>query len=239
MEAFPPGWNEIVSALPGASFLQTHQWAAIKAATGWQALPQVWRDSSDKVNAAALVLRRPIRLGGMAAKLCVMYVPRGPLLDWSDIPLRERVLSDLLQLARRSGAIFLKIDPEVYLGTGFAEESSAQENLAGVLLQAELGKSQWQYSQEQIQFRNTVMLDLDGTEEDWLGRMKQKTRYNLRLAQRKGVSVRLGTEADFGMLYRMYAETSLRDGFVSRPETYYRALWKTFMDQGMYQPLIA
>ena len=49
-----------------------------------------------------------------------------------------------------------------------------------------------------------------------LARMKQKTRYNLRLAQKKGVTVRAGTAADLPMLYRMYAETSVRDGFLIR-----------------------
>ncbi len=41
--------------------------------------------------------------------------------------------------------------------------------------------------------------------------MKQKSRYNIRLAERKGVTVRSGDQADIGLLYRMYAETADRD----------------------------
>ena len=66
-----------------------------------------------------------------------------------------------------------------------------------------------------------------------LARMKQKTRYNIRLAEKKGVSVRDGTVEDFPMLYKMYAETSVRDGFVIRDQDYYRTVWKTF-----YKPSI-
>jgi lipid II:glycine glycyltransferase (peptidoglycan interpeptide bridge formation enzyme) len=69
--------------------------------------------------------------------------------------------------------------------------------------------------------------------------MKPKTRYNIRLAERRGVQVRQGTAADLGLLYRMYAETSVRDGFVIRGEDYYRAAWTTFLEAGLAEPLIA
>ncbi len=59
--------------------------------------------------------------------------------------------------------------------------------------------------------------------------MKQKTRYNIRLAEKKGVTLRIGTPDDFDMLYKMYAETSVRDGFVIRDEEYYKTVWQLFM----------
>jgi len=74
-----------------------------------------------------------------------------------------------------------------------------------------------------------VLVDLAASEEEMLARMKQKTRYNVRLAERKGVTVRVGTEVDLPMLYKMYAETSVRDEFVIREEGYYRTVWQTFM----------
>ncbi len=62
--------------------------------------------------------------------------------------------------------------------------------------------------------------------------MKQKTRYNIRLAEKKGVSLRVGKLEDLGMLYKMYAETSVRDGFVIRDEDYYKTVWQSFMAGG-------
>ena len=71
--------------------------------------------------------------------------------------------------------------------------------------------------------------------------MKQKTRYNVRLAMKKGVSLRIGTMEDLGMLYKMYAETSVRDGFVIRDEGYYKTVWTLFMNSSepTCEPLIA
>jgi peptidoglycan pentaglycine glycine transferase (the first glycine) len=232
-------WNDKIAHLPGASILQTQEWAEIKRITGWEAFPQLWRDEAGEICAAAMVLERTVGPRRLPLKARVLYIPRGPLMDWQDISLRRRVLDDLQALAHKRGAIFLKMDPEVMLGWGIPGGADGAENPSGHEITSELKTRGWLFSDEQIQFRNTVILDLQGGEDEWLARMKQKTRYNLRLAQRKGVSVRVGTLADLGTLYTMYAETSLRDGFVIRPETYYRTVWKTFIEQGICAPLIA
>jgi len=69
--------------------------------------------------------------------------------------------------------------------------------------------------------------------------MKQKTRYNVRLAEKKGVKLRVGKLEDIPLLFKMYAETSIRDGFVIRDEDYYRVVWGTYMKQaeGVINPL--
>jgi len=154
-----------------------------------------------------------------------MYVPKGPALDYGDEGLLQRVLADLEEIARRARALFIKIDPDVR-----AEETAVIETLR---------RHGWVPSREQIQFRNTVLLDLTRTSEEMLAAMSQKTRYNVRLAERKGVTVRKGSLADLHLLYRMYAETAARDGFVIRPETYYHDAWGSFIKAGLAQPLIA
>jgi peptidoglycan pentaglycine glycine transferase (the first glycine) len=69
--------------------------------------------------------------------------------------------------------------------------------------------------------------------------MKQKTRYYIRLAEKKGVIVRQAAKEDFHLLYQMYAETAERDHFIIRTEEYYTDLWTQFMDQQMAVGLIA
>ncbi len=231
----PDGWNDQIAALPGAHVLQTREWAEVKAANGWQPIYCLWPAAGAGLQAAALVLERAVS----PLRLKVLYVPRGPLLEWSDPQIRDMVLDDLQQLARSRRAIFLKIDPEVQSGTGIPGDAEASPCSEGISVQAGLEKRGWRFSSEQIQFRNTVWIDLCHNEDERLARLKQKWRYNLRLAQRKGVSVRLGTENDLPGLYRMYAETSVRDGFVIRPEEYYVNVWRTFMRQGMATPLVA
>jgi lipid II:glycine glycyltransferase (peptidoglycan interpeptide bridge formation enzyme) len=230
-------WNSVLATFPEAHFLQTSQWAEIKAQVGWQPIYRTWDEQ-----AAALILLRSISIGGLAARLRVMYLPKGPLLrDWADEGLRHQVLDDLIKLARQKGAIFLKMDPDVPLGTGIPGTTGECPNPLGAAVLQDLAALGFRYSAEQIQFRNTVLLDLTPPEDELLARMKQKTRYNIRLAARKGVTVRPGTSADLGMLYRMYAETSLRDGFTIRGEGYYHHVWETFMaqDEPSCHPLIA
>jgi peptidoglycan pentaglycine glycine transferase (the first glycine) len=231
MEPFrgsPLEWNTLITGLPDPHLLQTWEWSQVKAAFGWQPHPVVWTDAG-QIRAAGMLLRRRVPMQGFAARLSLVYIPKGPLLDWEDAGLRKSVLDDLRAYAKRQGAIFLKMDPDVELGWGVPGSQTAREEPFGRLLQSELQGRGWRYSPEQIQFRNTVLVDLSLTEEQLLGSMKQKTRYNVRLAERKGVRIRPGFESDFPLLYRMYAETAARDGFVIRDEAYYQMVWGTFM----------
>ncbi|NOY99334.1 MAG: peptidoglycan bridge formation glycyltransferase FemA/FemB family protein [Chloroflexi bacterium] len=229
-------WNSLISQLPDPHFLQTWEWSQVKAKYGWEAMPFVW-DDDGQVVAAAMVLKRAVPLRGFAARLSVLYVPKGPLMDWENESLRERVLGDLQDFAKRQGAIFVKIDPDVRLGTGIPGGEDDVIDNGGQAVMSALTRRGWLFSSDQIQFRNTVMLDLSPSEDEMLKRMKQKTRYNIRLAGRKGVSVRVGGREDWPMLYGMYAETSLRDGFAIRDENYYRTVWETFAEAA--EPLIA
>ena len=192
-------------------------------------------------SAAALILKRQILRNGFAARLSILYSPKGPLLDWSNKFLRDSVLNDLQAFAKKAGAIFLKMDPDLVLGTGIPSSEDDLTDNSGQVVISELKRRSWRYSSDQIQFKNTVLIDLTLSEEELLARMKQKTRYNIRLAEKKGVSLRVGKPEDFGMLYKMYAETSVRDGFVIRDESYYRTVWKIFMDSNepTCEPLIA
>jgi lipid II:glycine glycyltransferase (peptidoglycan interpeptide bridge formation enzyme) len=232
-------WNALISSLPGAHLLQTWQWGQVKVPNGWQPERWAWRNAQGNVAAAAQVLQRDLGIAGLATRLRVLYVPRGPVCDWQDATLRRQVLDDLGQLAQQRGAIFVKIDPEVYLGMGVPGQPDASENEVGHAVLADLQVRGWHLSDEQIQFRNTMWVDLRPDLDSLLARMKQKTRYNIRLAERKGVTVRLAGLADLANLYRMYAETSARDGFVIRDQEYYLSVWSTFMRSGMAEPLVA
>jgi lipid II:glycine glycyltransferase (peptidoglycan interpeptide bridge formation enzyme) len=188
-----------------------------------------------------LILKRQVISNGFAARLSILYAPKGPLLDWTNESLRNRVLDDLQSFAKKQGAIFLKMDPDVVLGTGIPKGEDDVIDNDGQAVISDLKRRGWRYSLDQIQFKNTVIIDLKASEEEILARMKQKTRYNIRLARKKGVMVRIGTLKDLAILYEMYAETSMRDGFVIRDEGYYRTVWQMFMssEEPTCEPLIA
>ena len=247
-------WDQLISSLPNPHFLQTYEWAQVKSKYGWKPIYLAWSDKSfqfytseqldlldqSNIQAACLVLKRTVSLFGLF-QANVLYAPKGPLLNWNDGSLRNRVLDDLQSFARKQGDIFLKIDPDVWLGTGIPESEDSREDNGGQTAMSELKRRGWRYSSDQIQFKNTLLIDLSASEDEMLARMKQKTRYNVRLAEKKGVTVRIGAQADLPMLYKMYAETSVRDGFVIRDEGYYRMVWESFMQSAepTAEPLIA
>jgi peptidoglycan pentaglycine glycine transferase (the first glycine) len=207
-------WNAALTALPGRHVLQTWEWGQFKRRWGWT--PRYLL--SPQSDAAALVLRRTVS----PLKLSILYVPKGPALDYANAATVDRVLGDLVDLARRERAIFIKIDPDL----------PAPDQLI-------LGDRGWRFSAGQIQFRNTMLIDLAPPEDQLLAAMKPKTRYNVRLAEKKGVTTRSGDLTDLDLLYTMYAETAQRDGFIIRPIDYYRDAWGSFIQSGLAQPLIA
>ncbi|MEK7276060.1 MAG: peptidoglycan bridge formation glycyltransferase FemA/FemB family protein, partial [Chloroflexota bacterium] len=234
----PQHWDSALASLPSAHLLQSWQWGEFKTRYGWSARRMLWLAadltvlkrpirSNDEPLAAAQILKRTL------GPFSILYVPKGPCLDWTDADLVARVLSDLESLARRERAIFIKIDPDIVLGYSHT----------GTLSDVEVPTlpHPWFPSSTQIQFRNTVHLDLTKSEDELLAAMKQKTRYNIRLAERKGVIVRAPSPADapLDLLYRLYAETSVRDGFVIRHAGYYRDAWGSFIHSGRAQPFIA
>jgi peptidoglycan pentaglycine glycine transferase (the first glycine) len=216
-------WNAALANLPAAHVLQTWEWGAFKSCYGWQPTRCLWLED-DRPRAAASTLTR--HLGRWLA--AVMYVPKGPALDYGDTALLEQVLAHLEATARQGRALFVKIDPDVRADTS-----------EGKAIVKVLRRRGWLASREQVQFRNTMCVDLTRSPDDLLAAMKSKWRYNVRLAVRRGVTVRRGTSTDLPLLYQMYAETAVRDGFVIRPETYYHDAWGAFFEAGLAQPLIA
>jgi len=229
-------WNEALAKLPGAHVLQSYEWGETKAQVGWTARRLLFLEGSVSPQhvevgaglaparaAASLLCRQLPRL-----PLAVAYVPKGPALDHADLSLAETVIARLEQEARQARVIFVKIDPDV--------RADREQGAAFTQLLQQRG---WLASREQIQFRNTLLSDLTLGEEALLAAMKSKTRYNVRLAARRGVTVRAGSPEDLPRFYAMYAETGQRDGFLVRPFGYYRHVWETFLWAGMAHLLLA
>jgi peptidoglycan pentaglycine glycine transferase (the first glycine) len=207
-------WNEAVAGLPCSHVLQSFEWGEFKAKYGWKPTRLLFEEGS-QVRAVASVLCRQLP----RFPLRVMYVPKGPLLDYGDSQLLGRVLASLEELARAQRAIFIKMDPDVRL-----EESKVIETLRD---------RGWRSSSEQIQFRNTILIDLQQSKDGLLASMKAKTRYNIRLAARRGVKVHVGGSDELPLFYEMYAETGRRDDFIIRPFAYYQDAWGAFVEAGL------
>lgn len=163
-------------------------------------------------SAGAQVLFRKLP-GGFS----IAYVPMGPLGTW--LP---DLLPALIELSHSRRAITLKVEPDL----------SAPPSLA-----QDLRTAGFRPSSHTVQPPRTLLIDLQPDEESLLARMQQKTRYNIRLAGRKGVSVRPWNDLDgFG---RMMRETAARDGFGSHLPDYYRRAYQLFHPSGNCVLLVA
>ncbi len=208
-------WDDFVSEHPQGHLLQSWGWGELKASSEWYPLRlALWDQEQDKIVAAAQVLRRtaprvPVRAGHLA------YVPKGPVLDWSDASLCDTFFSHLHRYLRRQGAIALRME--------LGQEADAVES---ELVRKRLA-SMNTHSAHAVQPLRTIVLDLTPDEETLLARMKEKWRYNLRLAGRKGVTVRVAeTVEDVQAWYTLLQTTGERDQFGVHTLDYYVHAWR-------------
>ncbi len=215
-------WDQTLLALPYPHILQSWAWGELKVQHGWKRHCALWRAADGTPAAAALILQQRRGKRGFG------YIPKGPCLDWANLPLVEQVLSDIEALAHTETMLLIKLDPDVRTDT--------PKGQAVVEL---LRERNWRPSFEQVQFRNTALLDLRQDLDAIMAEMKPKWRYNIRLAVRKGVAVREATVTELPTLYALYEETARRDNFIIRQEPYYLEAWQTMMAAGNAVPLLA
>jgi len=197
-------WDERLLAWPRAHLLQSWGWGELQAGAGW-AVDRLTVAAGDR-ELPLTVLRGGAGLPGLPPRL---YVPKGPACAPDDIPALDAVLAELGGLAARSRAVGVTVEPNAW----YDERAP---------LAAQLGDD-WRPAAT-VQPEHTAIVDLGGGEEAVLGRMKPKGRYNIRLAEKKGVSVR--TPADpaeaAAEMARLCAATARRQGINLPGAGYFR-----------------
>lgn len=217
-------WDQFVNEHPYGHLLQSWGWGELKASVGWHPLRlALWDTERQHMVAVAQVLRRgvahvPLWAGHLA------YIPKGPVLDWSHPLLSEALFRQLDTELRRQGALALWMEPRAASGESITKQLAA--------LQFQPAPA--------IQPVRTILLDLTCDEETLLARMKEKWRYNVRLAERKGVRVRVAqTMEDVQTWYRLLQTTSERDRFAIHTLDYYLQVWHSFVPLGQVRLLLA
>ena len=199
-------WDTFVAAHADAHLLQTTRWAELKAGAGWQAERVALADGG-RLIAGAQILYRRLPWGQTLA-----YVPKGPLVDWRRPQQVRPLLAGMVQAGAAHRPALLKLEPDL--------PDSPQLDLILGSYGLRRGHS--------VQPRSTIHLPLADGPEVALARMKQKWRYNVRLAERKEVAVRAMTAADLPAWHAMNEETGRRDGFGVHAAAYYDAAFRLF-----------
>lgn len=215
-------WDAFLARHPAGHILQTSRWAELKAGFGWAGQRAILRTipSPDApILGGASILFRRLPWGQTLA-----YVPRGPVVDWADVEQVRAVLTMARELSLKARAALIKIEPEL----------PASAELATLL--TGLG---FRPGPQRVQPLSTIHIDLAGDEETILAAMKSKWRYNIRLAERKGVTVRAGSADDLPAIQRLFDVTGTRDGFGVHNAAYYARATELFVSSDLATWLIA
>lgn len=198
-------WSEFLANHPNSHVLQTTAWGELKAAFGWEVTRLVTGQTGGQLLFRHLPLG--LRLGYLAKGPVGEPFPSGQSgrIPWSEL------WPEIDAECRAQRAFFLKVEPDLLAGD------------PGVPSIAPAG---FRESPHSIQPPRSLMIDLQGEEEQVLARMKQKTRYNIRLAQKKGVVVR--PTSDVEAFHQLLAVTAARDGFAAHSLEYYRRAYALF-----------
>ncbi len=187
-------------------FLQTPFWARQKAAFGWKAEAVKWRQGEERGVLLVLIKKLP-------AGLAFAYIPGAPSLDTAAedrkgfLEALSRELRGVLPL----GCFFIRYDmPD------FSTEEDVLPDFRDVLKKAPMD----------IQPPDTVVLNLREGYEALLPGMHKKTRYNIRLSEKKGVRVETAGIEKLQDWYELNKVTVERDRIALRPYRYYERLFR-------------
>ncbi len=210
-------WDDYLNSQPEAHLLQTSAWGQLKKSFGWEVQHVLGRQSGG-CRFGAQILFRTLPLGW-----CIAYIPKGPpgLHSWEllDGNAWQGFLTEVDTTCRRFNTILVILEPDSWEGDEY-------HILPG-----------FQLGLQSIQPPRTILVDLRGGEEEILARMRQKTRYNIRLAQKKGV--RVYPSQDLDAFYRLMQTTAARDNFGVHTIAYYQAAHQIFYPRGECEILLA
>jgi len=219
-------FDQFMARHPKGHVLQTWGWGDLKSKTGWKPWRLVLENEKGEIVAGISILERKIPVVGIP----IFYASRGPVLDTKDHQLFDALLREVKKLAKQRGAIFLKIDPDI---------PSSDKELENYLKSRGFRSAETGKGFEGVQPKYVFRLDISPDEETLMAQMHQKTRYNVKLAIKKGVKIRIGTKADLPEFYRVLKETTERDKFLVRAYSYFEDMYDELHSVGMLELFLA
>lgn len=201
-------------------FLQTHERCNFQQSLEWGKVKESWKnevviaedDKGNIVGSISVLIRKLPFFGSM------MYSSRGPICDIHNKEVLQELTDGLKELAKRENAFVLKIEPDIK-----SEDKEFRKIIEEIGYKV---KDDAKNFADEIQPRYVFRLDIKGkTEEEIFAGLHQKTRYNVRLATKKGVQIKDGTREDLKDFHKIMIETGTRDGFMIRPLEYFEKMY--------------
>ena len=193
------------------NFQQSLRWADVK--TSWKKEVILAENNNKKIIGSLMVWIRKMPIFGN-----IMYSARGPVCDVHNMEVLQQLTEGAKFLAKKYKAIVLMIEPDI--------ESSDVE-FKNIMIQLGYSiKDNAKNFRDEIQPRYVFRLDIKNkTEDEIFKNFHQKTRYNIRLATKKGVTIKEGTKEDLKDFHKIMITTGIRDGFITRPLEYFEKMF--------------
>lgn len=207
-------YEEFIKKEDLCDFQQSEEWANVKEF--WKNEIVIVEDENKNIKASMSILIRKLPIFGN-----IMYVPRGPIGEINDEETLRKLTIKMKEVAKKYKAFVIIIEPNV------KKENKEFSNLVKKL-GYKINSKAIKFDQE-IQARHNFRLNLENKTEDEIFKdFSQKTRYNVRLASKKGVIVEEKNEAGIDEFYELMKETGKRDNFRTRPKEYFQKILKEF-----------
>ena len=210
-ESWEAEYTNFLEAHERCNFQQSIEWSRVK--TSWKHEVILAEDSSGKIIGSLMVWIRKIPIFGN-----IMYSSRGPVCDIHNMEVLKQINEGIQVLAKKYNAIVIRIEPDI---------KSDDQSFRNIML--DLGyqiKDDAKNFREEIQPRYVFRLDTKGkTEEELFSNLHSKTRYNVRLATKKGVTIKEGTKEDLKEFHKIMVTTGIRDGFITRSLSYFETMY--------------
>ncbi|MEA1963028.1 MAG: peptidoglycan bridge formation glycyltransferase FemA/FemB family protein [Patescibacteria group bacterium] len=213
-------YNNFIKQQKHSQFLQSWEWGEFQKNAGNKVLRLGVKDDGKLLFAISLI-KKSLPFG-----VNYFYAPRGSILNYppkADKPrVGEFLFKEVKKIAKKEKCIFLRFDPVNQL-----HPSSEYKQITNYTRQASTSKLRIVKTID-VQPSKTLILDIFKSEDELLKQMHQKTRYNIRLAARKGVEIKVIKDVDkyFEEFWKLMAQTEKRDGFRLHNKSYYYKMLK-------------
>ena len=204
-------YTEFLESHERCNFQQSLEWGKVKS--NWIREVVLAEDENKKIIGSICILIRKIPIFGN-----MMYSSRGPVCNIHDKAVLEQLTEGVREIAKKYNAFVFRMEPDI-----------KKDDKEFRKIVEEIGykvKDDAKDFKDEIQPRFVFRLDIkDKTEEEILSNCHQKTRYNIRLATKKGVVIKEGTREDLKDFHKIMIETGSRDGFIIRPLEYFEKMY--------------
>ena len=207
-------FDEFVKSHKKGHMMQTSMWGQVKKEWDWTGF--IKRDENGKIKGVCGVLIRQIPL----TPFKMMYAPRGPVCDLEDKETVKELLTAVAEYGKKNKAYTFKIDTDT-LATN-TEYIDLLKSLGFTFKEHGAGF-------DTVQARYIFRLNVEGkTEEEVMNSFHSKTRYNTRLAERKGIRIEIKGKEACEEFHKLMLVTGERDNFATRGTEYFERIMDAF-----------